>query len=230
MKVLIIDDEPQIRKLLKTGLEGYGCEVIAEADGTAGLAATAQDKPDIVILDIAFTTPPDGLQILHQLRSWSQVPVLMLSVRDDEKLKVAALHAGADDYLTKPFSMDELHARIEAILRRSIVSRDNVPNAEIHVKGLSIALVNRRVTLDDELLHFTPTEYDILCLLATHAGKVVTHGTLLYNIWGDDQEGKDHYVRVFVNQIRKKLRENPIRGLRYIISEPGVGYRFVDTE
>jgi two-component system KDP operon response regulator KdpE len=230
MKVLIIDDEPQIRKLLQTGLEGYGCEVHVEADGTAGLAAIARYRPDMVILDIAFITPPDGLEILHQLRTWSQIPVLMLSVRDDEKLKVAALHAGADDYLTKPFSMDELYARIEAILRRSIVSRENIPNAEIRVKGLYIDLVNRRVTLDGELLHFTPKEYELLCILATHPGKVVTHGTLLYNIWGDDQEGKDHYIRVFVNQIRKKLKENPARGQRFIISEPGVGYRFVDTD
>ncbi len=168
--------------------------------------------------------------MLHQLRTWSQVPVLILSVRNDEKLKVSALHSGADDYITKPFGMDELHARIQAILRRSIVARENVPNAQIHAQGLCIDLVNRRVTLDGELIHFTPKEYDLLCLLATHPGKVITHGTLLYNIWGDDREGRDHYVRVFVNQIRKKLKENPARGLRYIISEPGVGYRFVDTD
>ena len=230
MKILIVDDEPQIRKLIQTGLEGYGCEVIAEADGAAALTAIARSRPDIVVLDIALTTTPDGLEVLHQLRTWSQVPVLMLSVRNEEKLKVEALHAGADDYLTKPFGMDELHARIEAILRRSIVSHDNVPNAEIHIKDLSIDLVNRRVTINGETIHFTPKEYDLLCLLATHPGKVITHGTLLYKIWGDDQEGKDHYVRVFINQIRKKLKENPARGLRYIISEPGVGYRFVDAE
>src|SRR5689334_10425963 len=124
MKVLIVDDEPQIRRLLQTGLEGYGCHVATEADGTSALATIARSTPDVVVLDIALNSPLDGLEVLHQLRTWSQVPVLILSVRNDERLKVAALNTGADDYITKPFGMDELYARIQAVLRRSISSRD----------------------------------------------------------------------------------------------------------
>src|SRR5258708_1777857 len=230
MKILVVDDEPQIRKLLRTGLEGYGYEVIAEAEGNAALIAVAQKNPDVVILDIALGSPPDGLEVCHDLRTWNKVPIIMLSVRGEEKQKVAALNMGADDYLTKPFGMEELNARIQAILRRSTSAGGSTPMAEIRAKGLVIDLVNRRVTLDSETIHFTPKEYDLLCVLATNPGKVITHGTLLYHIWGTDHEGMDHYVRVFINQIRKKLKENPARGVQYILSEPGVGYRFIDID
>jgi two-component system KDP operon response regulator KdpE len=230
MKVLVVDDEAQIRKLLQTGLEGYGYEVFSEADGNAALVSVAQQKPDVVILDITLGSPPDGMEVCHNLRMWSKVPILMLSVHGEEKQKVRALNTGADDYLTKPFGMEELNARIQAILRRSAITDETTPMGEIRAKGLVIDLVNRRVTLDGEAVHFTPKEYDLLCLLATHPGKVITHGTLLHNIWGADHEGMDHYVRGFVNQIRKKLKENPARGVQFIISEPGVGYRFIDAD
>lgn len=230
MKALVVDDEAQIRKLLRTGLEGYGYEVIAEADGNAALTAVAQKKPDVVILDIALGSPPDGIEVCHSLRTWSKVPIIILSVRSEEKQKVVALNAGADDYLTKPFGMEELNARIQAVLRRTSATSESTPMAEIRAKGLRIDLVNRRVTLDEEDIHFTPKEYDLLCLLATHPGQVITHGTLLHNTWGDDHKGTEHYVRVFINQIRKKLKENPARGIQYIISEPGIGYRFIDTD
>ncbi len=230
MKILVVDDEPQIRKLLRTGLEGYGYEVIAEAEGNAALVAVAKKNPDVVILDIALGSPPDGLEVCHDLRTWNKVPIIMLSVRGEEKQKVAALNMGADDYLTKPFGMEELNARIQAILRRSVATSDSTPMAEIRAKNLIIDLVNRRVTLEGELIHFTPKEYDLLCLLATHPGKAITHETLLYNIWGADYQGMEHYIRIIVNQVRKKLKENPARGIQYILSEPGVGYRFIDAE
>jgi two-component system KDP operon response regulator KdpE len=143
---------------------------------------------------------------------------------------VAALDAGADDYLDKPFGMEELRARIQAILRRGAAEPASVPVAEIHVGDLRIDLSNRRVTVEGEEVHLTPTEYDLLRLLAVHPGKVMTHRMLLSEVWGPEYDQMDHYVRVFVNQIRKKLRENPARNVRYIINEPGVGYRFVDTE
>jgi len=227
MKILVVDDEPQIRKLLRTALEGYGYEVFVAEDGNAALVTVAQQNPDIMILDITLGSPPDGVEVCHALRTWSKIPVIILSVRGEEKQKVIALNAGADDYLTKPFGMEELNARIQAILRRSLLTNDTSPMAEIRVRDLCIDLVNRRVTVNGEAVHFTPKEYDMLCLLATHPGKVITHGTLLHEVWGAEHEGMDHYVRVFINQIRKKLREDTSRGIQYIQSEPGVGYRFV---
>lgn len=230
MKILVVDDEPQIRKLLKTGLTGYGHQVITAANGQEALMFAAQQGPDVIILDIALGSPPDGLEICRELREWSQTPIIMLSIRGDEKTKVAALDAGADDYLVKPFGMEELRARIQAILRRSVGESTGVPEAEIRVGDLLIDLANRRVFVEGEEIHLTPTEYDLLRVLATHPGKVMTHRLLLAEVWGPGYEHMDHYVRVFVNQLRKKLRENPARNIRYIINEPGVGYRFVDVE
>jgi two-component system KDP operon response regulator KdpE len=149
-------------------------------------------------------------------------------VRGEERTKVEALDAGADDYLTKPFGMEELRARIGAVLRRTNMEPSSTPSAEIHVGALVIDLANRRVTVEGDEVHLTPKEYDLLRLLATNPGKVMTHRTLLSKVWGPEYSGMDHYVRVFINQIRKKLREIQARGVRYILNEPGVGYRFVD--
>ncbi len=230
MKVLVVDDEPQIRRLLDAGLKGYGYQVITAANGQDALTAVAQQAPNIVILDIALGAPPDGLEVCRTLREWSKVPIIMLSVRGEEKTKVAALNAGADDYLTKPFGMEELKARIQAVLRRTSMEPTSTPSAEIRVGDLLIDLSNRRVLVEGEEVHLTPKEYDLLRLLATNPGKVMTHRTLLSKVWGSEYGDMDHYVRVFINQIRKKLRENPARNIRYILNEPGVGYRFVDTE
>ena len=142
MRILVVDDEPQIRKLLQTGLEGYGYQVVTTGDGQSALVAVAQQQPDVVILDIALGSPPDGLEVCHQLRTWSKVPIIMLSVRNDEKTKVNALNAGADDYMTKPFGMEELQARIQAILRRSVFTVQSTPAAEIYIKGIVIDLAN----------------------------------------------------------------------------------------
>jgi two-component system KDP operon response regulator KdpE len=229
MKILVVDDEPQICRLLKTGLSGYGFQVITATNGREALTFAAQQSPDVIILDIALGIPPDGLEVCRQLRGWSKTPIIMLSIRSDEKTKVIALDAGADDYLVKPFGMEELRARIQAILRRSAIDPNSTPSAEIRVGDLLIDLANRRVVVDGEEVHLTPTEYDLLRLLATHPGKVMTYRILLNQVWGPEHDHMDHYVRVFINQIRTKLHENPARNIRYIINEPGVGYRFVDS-
>jgi two-component system KDP operon response regulator KdpE len=228
MKVLVVDDEPQIRKLIRTGLGAYGYQVIMAANGQEALNDTAQQSPDVIILDIALGKGQDGLQVCRSLREWSKTPIIMLSVRGDEKTKVTALDAGADDYLTKPFGIEELRARIQAVLRRTNDDSPVANQTEIVTGDLRIDPVNRRVFVEGEEIHLTPKEYELLRLLATHAGKVLTHSQILREVWGTEYSEMDHYVRVFVNQLRKKLRENPARNVRYILNEPGVGYRFVD--
>lgn len=230
LKILVVDDEPQIRKQLKIGLGGYGYEVLTAGNGLEALTNAAQHAPDMIILDIALGSEPDGLEVCLRLREWTKTPIIMLSVRNEEKTKVAALHNGADDYLTKPFGMEELHARITAILRRVVTEPGTSARAEITVEALRIDLVNRRVYIEDEEIHLTPKEYELLRLLATHPGKVMTHRAILNAVWGPEYGEMDHYVRVFVNQLRKKLHENPARNVRYILNEPGVGYRFVSTK
>lgn len=229
MLILVVDDEPQIRKLLKTGLSGYGYEVIVAANGQEALALAAQRDPDLIILDINLGSEPDGVAVCRNLREWSQVPIIILSIRDEEKTKVMALDAGADDYVTKPFSMEELRARIQAVLRRTALEPASNAQAKVRTGALEIDLANRRVTVGGEEVHFTPIEYDILRLLATHPGKIITHRTILTQVWGLEYSDLTHYVRTYVNQIRKKLREDPATNVRYILNEPGVGYRFVDV-
>ncbi|HEX3050471.1 MAG TPA: response regulator transcription factor [Aggregatilineaceae bacterium] len=230
MKILVVDDETQICRLLKTGLNGYGYEVLTATNGLDALRIAAQQKLDLIILDINLGSEPDGLDVCSQIRGWSAVPIIMLSIRSDEKTKVASLDAGADDYVVKPFGMEELSARIRAILRRAPTEPAGSAVTEIRVGDLLIDLVNRRVLVEGDEVHLTPTEYDLLRVLAMHSGKVMTHKMLLNEVWGPDYAAMDNYVRVFVNQIRKKLRENPARNVRYIINEPGVGYRFVEIE
>lgn len=230
LKILVVDDEPQIRKQLKIGLNGYGCEVVMAANGQDALVTTAQQQPDMIILDISLGSAPDGIEVCRRIREWSSIPIIMLSVHNEEKTKVVALNAGADDFLTKPFGMEELNARIQAVRRRVVVEPGVDPRAEIRVGDLYINLVNRIVEVEGEVVHLTPTEYNLLRLLATHPGKVMTHRAILNEVWGSEYGEMDHYVRVFVNQIRKKLRENPARNVRYIQSEPGVGYRFINPD
>ncbi len=228
MLLLIVDDEPQIRKLLQTGLTGHGYEVMTAANGAEALTAVTHYQPHLIILDISLGSPPDGLDVCRQLRQWSRVPIIMLSVRSDERSKVQALDAGADDYLTKPFSMEELRARIQAVLRRVVVEPAIRPTAVLTVGDLKIDLANHHVFINGEEVHFTPIEYNILRLLATHPGQLVTNRTILTQVWGADYADLTHYVRIYINQIRKKLREDPAANVRYILNEPGIGYRFVD--
>jgi two-component system KDP operon response regulator KdpE len=230
LRILVVDDEPQIRRQLKIGLEGYGYDVLTSATAEDAIIQTAQQNPDLIVLDIALGSGPDGIEVCRRIREWSKTPIIMLSVQGEDRTKVEALQSGADDYLTKPFSMAELEARIQAVLRRMTVQPTTNAKAEIKVGDLYINLVNRVVKVAGEEVHLTPTEYDLLRLLATHPGKVITHHNILQEVWGGEYSEMSHYVRVFVNQIRKKLHENPARNIRYILNEPGVGYRFVNPD
>jgi two-component system KDP operon response regulator KdpE len=228
MLILIVDDEPQIRKLLQTGLMGHGYEVVTAADGEQALTAFRQYQPDLLILDLALGSGLNGLEVCRRLRQGSQIPIIILSVQGDERTKVQALNEGADDYLTKPFGMAELKARIQAVLRRSVMEPATTPAATIAVGDLVIDLSKHTVTLAGVEVHFTPLEFDILRLLATHPGQIMTHQAILKHAWGADYADMTHYVRIYINQIRKKLHEDPAVNVRYILNEPGIGYRFID--
>ncbi len=230
MLILVVDDDPQIRKLLKTGLSGHGYDVITAADGQEALTSASQHAPALIVLDIALGSSPDGLEVCRKLREWSQVPVLILSVRGEEKTKVQALDAGADDYLTKPFGMEELRARIQAVLRRSAVGSSGVPTSEIRVGALRIDILDRRVEVEGQEVHLTPTEFEILRMLVANPGKIITHRMILAQVWGPEYGEMSHYVRIYVSQLRRKLREKPTANVRYILNEPGIGYRFVDID
>ena len=230
MNILIVDDELQIRRLVATGLAGYGYHVITAANGQEALNTVAQRAPEAVILDLSLGSEPDGLEVCRRIREWSAVPIIILSVKDDDRVKIKALDLGADDYVTKPFNMEELRARLQAVLRRTSAEAGAPAPSEINAGALHIDLGHRRVTVDGEEVHLTPIEYELLRLLATNPGKVITHRVILTKVWGDEYAEMSHYVRVFVNQLRKKLHENPSRNIRYILNEPGIGYRFVDID
>ena len=230
MRLLVVDDEPQIRRLVQTGLAGYGFEVLTAANDVAALALVRSREPDLVILDIALGSGPDGIEVCRRIRQSSQVPIIMLSIREDEDSKVKALDAGADDYLTKPFGMEELRARVQAVLRRAALSPASDPEARIRVGAVEIDLARHTVAVAGEEVHFTPTEFELLRLLASHPGRILTHEAILKQVWGLEYADETHYVRTYVNQIRKKLRENPAANVRYILNEPGLGYRFVDLD
>jgi two-component system KDP operon response regulator KdpE len=219
--VLIVDDEPQIRRLLTVTLEANAYRVLAAVNGQEGLVLAAQHRPALVILDIGL---PDlsGQEVLRRLREWSNAPVIVLSVQDDEKGKVAALDAGADDYVTKPFNTDELLARLRVALRRSSKTEEA---AVVCVKNLVLDLATRRVTADGKEVKLSKIEYDLLRSLARHAGKVLTHRQLLNEVWGPGHENDTHYLRVYIAHLREKLETNP-ESPELILTELGVGYRF----
>jgi two-component system KDP operon response regulator KdpE len=223
-RVLVIDDEPEIRRAMRGGLAGAHYAVEGVATGREGLDAAAGWHPDVVILDLALPDG-DGLNVLRALRSWSAVPVIVLSVRGGDEDKIRALDLGADDYLTKPFSMGELLARVRVALRHAAhAGGGEGTNARFQVDGLVIDFERRRVSIDEAEVHLTPTEYAVLTYLAMHAGKVVTHRTLLRAVWGPQYESEAHYLRVFIGQLRRKIEPDPGRP-HYLITDPGVGYR-----
>ncbi len=233
VKVLVVDDEPAIRKLLERGLTGYGYRVDVATNGQEALTSAAQSSPDIIVLDVNLGVAPHGLEVCQKLREWSKTPIIMLTVRDEKPIRLAALNAGADDYITKPFDMEELDARMRAVLRRSAATEAAAPNGEVHIHDLAVDLVNRRVMLHGDEVHLTPKEYDLLRLLITNPGKVLTFGMLLSEVWGLRADTKtDHNVRVHINTLRKKLEDDIsiTRKPRFIFNEPGIGYRFADIE
>jgi two-component system KDP operon response regulator KdpE len=221
-RILVVDDEPQILRALQTSLRGAGYEVDTAGTGEQALTTAAVRPPDAVILDLVL---PDarGTDVCRELRAWSAVPVIMLSVVGDESEKVAALDAGADDYVTKPFGLDELLARLRAALRRAQPSTDPV----IEIGALRLDLEARDVTVGGERVQLTRHEYALLSLLAQNQGKLLTHRAILREVWGAAYADESHYLHVYVSQLRRKLEPDPARP-RYILTEPGAGYRLVD--
>jgi two-component system, OmpR family, KDP operon response regulator KdpE len=223
--VLIIDDELQIRRLLRTNLEASGYRVLEAATGEEGITQAAQARPELVILDLGLPDM-DGVAVLRRLREWSQVPVVVLSVRDREEDKVAALDHGADDYITKPFSTGELLARLR------VAQRHSQPGAEMSVfraGPLEVDLTARVVRLKGQEVRLTATEYSLLRLFIHHAGKVLTHRHLLREVWGPNAVEQTHYLRVYIAHLREKLEADPARP-RLIVTEPGVGYRLLEDD
>jgi two-component system KDP operon response regulator KdpE len=219
-RILIVDDELPIRRFLRASLVAHGYDVFESPDGLTALQAVAVDRPDLVILDLGLPDV-DGVEVTRRLREWSQVPIIILSVRGAESDKIAALDAGADDYLTKPFGAGELLARLRVALRR-VASPAGEP---VLVMGdLTVDLAQHRVNLGGRDLQLTPTEYDLLRVLATHGGKVLTHRQLLHDVWGPGYESELHLLRVNVSNLRRKIEADPARP-EYLVTEPGVGYR-----
>jgi two-component system, OmpR family, KDP operon response regulator KdpE len=219
--ILVIDDEPQIRRFLKAGLELYGYSVGEAENGSAGLNAVAHNRPDLIILDLGL---PDmsGLEVLNTVRSWSNVPVIVLSVKVEEEQKVHLLRSGADDYVVKPFGIAELAARCEAALRRYHKSIDKQP--VVRTGPLTVDLVSRAVTLDGRHVTLTRKEYRLLYLLASHLGLVMTHNHIINEIWGNSSPDNVQYLRTLVRRLRQKLEADPGQP-KLLISESGVGYR-----
>lgn len=223
--VLVIDDEQQIRRLLRVCLEANGYKVAEAATGQEGITRAAQYPPDVVILDLGLPDL-DGVTVLKRLREWSQVPVVVLSVREREEEKIAALDQGADDYVTKPFGTGELLARLRAAQRRA------TPEPEITVfrsDQLEVDLSARVVRLKGNEVKLTATEYSLLRLFVQHAGKVLTHRQILREVWGPNYEEQTHYLRVYMAHLREKLESEPSQPT-LLVTEPGVGYRLIEKE
>ncbi|QSV46051.1 response regulator [Geobacter benzoatilyticus] len=224
-RLLVIDDEAAIRRFLHSALSSEEFSLHEAATGHAGLSAAAAFRPDVILLDLGLPDL-DGIDVIRRIREWSQVPIIILSVRERESDKVAALDAGADDYLSKPFGVGELLARIRASLRRAATSESE----PVFASGdLLVDLNLRRVILDGTEIQLTPTEYDLLRLLISHAGKVLTHSQILRQIWGIAHHEQPHVLRVTISNLRKKIERDPSRP-KFIITEPGVGYRLKTAE
>ncbi|WP_333874183.1 response regulator [Methylobacter sp.] len=224
--ILIIEDDQQTRRLLKTNLCNRGWRVIEAENGKNGLSLVKSDSPDLVILDLGLPDI-DGISVTKRLRQLSDLPILVLSARSQEQNKIMALDAGADDYLTKPFSTGELHARLQALLRRVMRTINNMETFQ--TGELTVELARRKVFIAGNEVHITPIEYRLLSILVRHAGLVVTHRQLLKEVWGVEHIHDQHYLRVYMGQLRHKLEINPARP-RYLQTEVGVGYRLVDDE
>lgn len=221
--VLVIEDEPQMRRFLRATLENHEYRMLEAATGREALAEASTRSPDIVLLDLGLPDT-DGLAILERIRDWTEVPVIVISARDQEEQKIRALDAGADDYLTKPFGAGELRARIRVALRHAAQKREGADEPVFTTGDLQVDLARRIVSIAGRTVHLTPTEYKLLTVLIRSGGKVVTHRHLLKEVWGMAFAEHTHYLRVFMAQLRHKLETDPARP-RYLLTEPGVGYR-----
>jgi two-component system, OmpR family, KDP operon response regulator KdpE len=220
-RVLVIDDEPSILRALRINLAARNYEVSTASDGTSGLAAISRERPDAVILDLGLPDM-DGTQVIHGVRGWSATPIIVLSVWGAEHQKVAALDAGADDYVTKPFGMDELLARLRAAVRRAAPAPDE---PVVSTQDFTVDLAAKRVTRDGADVRLTPTEWQLLEILVRNRGRLITQRQLLQDVWGPSYGSESNYLRVYVAQLRRKLEPEPSRP-RYLLTEPGMGYRF----
>jgi two-component system KDP operon response regulator KdpE len=221
VRILVVDDDRAIRRFLRTSLAAHGYAVFEAETGEQALQDVMTHRPDVIILDLGLPDL-DGVEVTRQLREWSQIPILILSVREQEDDKIAALDAGADDYLTKPFGMGELMARLRVALRHAVAQVDDT--AEFVLGDLKVDLARRVVKVKGEEVQLTPTEYALLRVLIKYAGKVLTHHQLLREVWGPGYEPEKHLLRVNISNLRSKLEVEPARP-QYILTEPGVGYR-----
>ena len=220
-KVLVIDDEPSILRALRINLTARNYEVSTAIDGASGLAAVSRERPDAVILDLGLPDM-DGTEVIHGVRGWSTTPIIVLSVWGAEHQKVAALDAGADDYVTKPFGMDELLARLRAAVRRGAPAPDE---PVVATPDFTVDLASKRVTRDGADVRLTPTEWQLLEILVRSRGRLITQKQLLRDVWGPSYGSESNYLRVYIAQLRRKLEPEPSRP-RYLLTEPGMGYRF----
>jgi len=223
--ILVVDDEPEILRAVRGGLAAQGYKVDTAVNGEEALLKASTSAPDLVVLDVMLPGGMDGLEVCRRLREWTQVPVIMLSARNQERQKVAALDIGADDYLTKPFGMDELTARVRAALRRTPSKPEGSPEPIFQIDDLVIDYAGHIVTKGGEELKLTPIEYELLRFLTQNADRVVTHRHLLASVWGPENVEETQYLRVHIGHLRRKIEAQPAVP-RYIVTEPGVGYRF----
>ena len=225
--ILVVEDDPPIRKFIAAGLSSQQYRLIEVDRATGALSQTASHVPDVIILDLGLPDR-DGVEVIAELRSWSRIPIIVVSARGQERSKVEALDAGADDYLTKPFGVAELLARVRVALRHIADKTADMPDTgEFRIGDLVVNLNSRIVTIGDREVHLTPTEYRLLTVLIRHAGRVVTHDLLLTEVWGPARSEETQYVRVFMANLRRKLEPDPARP-RYLLTEVGVGYRLLD--
>lgn len=222
-KILLIEDEQEIRKFLRVSLLGHGYRLVESGTGRDGVMQAASQQPDMVILDLGLPDI-DGMDVIRQVREWSHMPIIILSARGQENQKVEALDAGADDYLTKPFSVGELIARIRVALRHVAQGAGESGDPVFTLGDLRVDLARRQVFVGDQEVHLTPIEYRLLTTLTKHAGKVITHRQLLKEVWGPDSVYETHYLRVYMAQLRRKIETDPAQP-QFLLTEPGVGYR-----
>ena len=222
-KIIVIEDEQEIRRFLRVSLGSHGYRLVESATGRDGVMQAATQQPDLMILDLGL---PDvnGMEVIREVRQWSHMPIIVLSARGQEHQKVEALDAGADDYLTKPFSVGELVARIRVALRHAAEGTSEAGEPVFVLEGLRVDLARRQVFVDDKEIHLTPIEYRLLTTMIRHAGKVITHRQLLKEVWGPDSVFETHYLRVYMAQLRRKLETDAAQP-RFLLTEPGVGYR-----
>jgi two-component system KDP operon response regulator KdpE len=223
--ILVIEDEPPLQRFLRVTLESQGYAVVEATTGETGLRHAAMDRPDLIVLDLGLPDL-DGVEVTKRLREWSAVPVIVVSARGKEQEKVQALDAGADDYLTKPFGVGELLARVRVVLRR-LVTNPETGEAVFERDGLKVDLARREVHVEGSLVHLTPNEFRLLATLVKHAGRVLTHRQLLKEVWGPGSGEETHYLRVYMNQLRRKIEADSTKP-RYLLTEMGVGYRLID--